>query len=102
MARGARLIAVGLFSLIVAFSLLLSGCTRYANEDQLQALDESQASAMSAEEDVAQLEKEKAELEAKLAKKQEELKQVKAEKERIAAEMAAEAEEPAEENTMTE
>ena len=97
MAKGARLFTVGLFSLIVAFSLLLSGCTRYANEDQLQALDETEASAQAAEGDVAQLEKEKAGLEAKLAEKQEELKQVQAEKERIAAELAAEAEAKAEE-----
>jgi TolA-binding protein len=93
MARGARLISGGLFSLIVILSLLLSGCTRYANEDQLQALDESEASAQAAEEDTAKLEEEKAELEAKLAEKQEELKQVQAEKERLQPAEEAEAEE---------
>jgi F0F1-type ATP synthase membrane subunit b/b' len=92
MARGARKIAVGLFSLIVVFSLLVGGCTRYAKEEQLQALDESEASAVAAEENVAKLEKEKAELEAKLAEKQQELEQVKAEKARIASQLAESAE----------
>lgn len=91
MAKGARLVSVGLFSVIVAFSLLLSGCSRYANEDQLGTLDESGAATQSAEDDVAELEQEKAELQAKLAEKQEELTQVQAEKERIEA-MKTEAE----------
>ncbi|MBN1781439.1 hypothetical protein JW948_09960 [bacterium] len=95
MARGARLISIGLFSVIVVFSLLLSGCSRYANEDQLQSLDESEAAAVAAEEDVSKLEQENAELKAKLAEKQEELKQVQAEKERIQA-AVAEPEEEAE------
>jgi TolA-binding protein len=83
MARGARWIILGLFSILVAVSLVLSGCTRYANEEQLNQLDETEAAAVSAEENVAKLEKEKAELEAKLAEKQDELKQVQQEKEKI-------------------
>jgi uncharacterized protein YaiL (DUF2058 family) len=83
MARGASKIAVGLFSLILVFSLLVGGCTRYAKEEQLQALDESEATAVAAEENVAKLEQEKAALEAKLAEKQQELADVKAEKEKI-------------------
>jgi septal ring factor EnvC (AmiA/AmiB activator) len=92
MAKGARWIPVGLFSLMAASSLLLSGCSRYANEDQLQQLDESEASAQAAEDEVAKLEKEKAELQAKLAEKQDELKQVQAERERIQAAVTAEVE----------
>lgn len=83
MARGARWIILGLFSILVAGSLVLSGCTRYANEEQLNQLDETGAAAISAEENVAKLEKEKAELEAKLAKKQDELKKAQEEKAKI-------------------
>ena len=92
MAKGARLISLGLFSVIVVFSLLLSGCSRYANEEKLEVLDEQNAATQSAEEDVAKLEQEKAELQAKLAEKQDELKQVQAEKERIEALQTEEAE----------
>lgn len=83
MARSVRLLTVMLFSLIFAVSLMLSGCTRYANEEQLNSLDETEAAALAAEEDLAAKEQEKAELEAKLAEKQEELKKVQDEKARI-------------------
>ncbi len=68
------------FVLVVA---MLVGCTRYAGEKQLRALEETKQAALSAEAQVAQLEKENAELKAKLAEKQEELKNVQAEKEKV-------------------
>lgn len=83
MIRGVRNIMVALFALVVVLSLLLAGCTRYANEEQLTALDEGEAAAMAAEKKVADLEKEKAELQEKLAEKQEELKKVQAEKAKV-------------------
>ena len=64
-------------------SLLLSGCTRYANEEQLNTLEETKSAALAAEENASAKETEKAELEAKLADKQEELKAVQAEKTRL-------------------
>ncbi len=67
--------------LIVAF--MATGCSRYANEKQLQQLDETQAAALSAEQRVAELESEKAKLEADLAEKMEELKYVENEKKKI-------------------
>jgi len=89
MTRGVRFIVLVLFSLLLVASLFTTtGCTRYANEEQLTTLDESSAAAVDAEAKVAELEAEKAELEAKLAEKQKELEAVKAEKERLAAEMA--------------
>ena len=88
MTRGVRFIVLVLFSLLLVASLFVTGCTRYANEEQLTTLDETSAAAADAETKVAELEAEKAELEAKLAEKQQELEAVKAEKEQLAAEMA--------------
>jgi hypothetical protein len=83
MARSVRILSIGFFSLIFAVSLMLSGCTRYAKEEQLNSLDETKSAALAGEEQVAAKEKEKAELEAKLAEKQAELKKVQDEKVRI-------------------
>jgi peptidoglycan hydrolase CwlO-like protein len=63
--------------------VMLTGCSRTPNEKQMQALEESKAAVTSAQEKVAQLEKENAELKAKLAEKQAELKNVQAEKEKV-------------------
>ena len=87
MARGVRVMGLGLLSLLLAASIFLSGCTRYANEEQLTALDETQSAAVSAEDQLAEKKAEKAALEAKLAEKQEELKQVKAEQEKVKAKL---------------
>jgi septal ring factor EnvC (AmiA/AmiB activator) len=83
MARNARVLAAGLLVLLFTVSLFVSGCTRYANEKQMTTLDETKASTTAAEENVAKLEKENAELKAKLAEKQAELKQVQTEKEKV-------------------
>jgi septal ring factor EnvC (AmiA/AmiB activator) len=87
MARGVRFIGFGLLSLLLAASIFISGCTRYANEEQLTALDETQSAAVSAEDQLAGKKAEKAALEAKLAEKQAELKQVQAEKEKVTAKL---------------
>jgi Tfp pilus assembly protein PilN len=63
-----------------AGGVILTGCSRTPNEKQMKALEETQSAATAAEDKVAQLEKENAELKAKLAQKQQELKNVQAEK----------------------
>jgi septal ring factor EnvC (AmiA/AmiB activator) len=83
MTRGFRSFVKVLFSLVLAASFLLAGCTRYANEEQLTAMDETESSAVAAENEVAEKEKEKAELQAKLAEKQDELRKVQEEKEKV-------------------
>lgn len=88
MAKGAKVAVIGLFTLVLFASLLVTGCTRYANEEQLGSMDESEAAAISAEENVADLEKEKAELEAKLEEKKKELEEVKAERKKVEAKLA--------------
>ena len=74
-------------SVILLAVFMATGCTRYANEEQLQALNETKAAAISGEEKVADLKKEKAVLEAKLAEKQEELKKVQEEKKTVQAKL---------------
>jgi peptidoglycan hydrolase CwlO-like protein len=83
MRRVTRYFVLALFALIVVGSFFITGCTRYANEEQLTTLDESAAATSAAEQKIAELEKEKAELQQKLAEKQDELKKVQAEKDKV-------------------
>jgi len=83
MIRGVRNFILALFALIIITSLVLSGCTRYANEEQLNALDESSTAVSSLEKQIAEKEQEKTELQRKLAEKQDELRNVQAEKEKV-------------------
>lgn len=83
MAKGARRVMLALFSLVLLSSFLVTGCNRYANEEQLNALEETQGATVAAEEDVAKLEAEKADLQAKLEQKKQELDKVKANKAKI-------------------
>ncbi len=63
--------------LIVALLALSSfsfvGCTKYANEKQLQALEEQKQAALAAERTLEERQKEKSRLENQLAQKQKEL-----------------------------
>lgn len=83
MRRVIRCFVLTLFALVVITSLLLTGCTRYANEEQLTTLDETEAAADAVQQKITEKEKEKADLQQKLAEKQDELKKVQAEKEKI-------------------
>jgi uncharacterized protein YlxW (UPF0749 family) len=87
MTKQVRSFVVVFFSLVLVVSLVLGGCTKYANEKQITKLDESEAAALAAEKKTADLEKEKADLQAKLAEKQAELQKVQAEKESIKAKL---------------
>lgn len=83
MVRALKNFASALFSLFIVAAFLLTGCTRYANEEQLTTLDETTVAADQAENTVQDKEKEKAALEQKLAEKKAELEQVKAEKAKV-------------------
>jgi septal ring factor EnvC (AmiA/AmiB activator) len=83
MARGIRAVAAGLVVVAFLLSLFVAGCTRYANDKQMTTLEESKTATNAAQDNVAKLEKENADLKAKLAAKQAELKQVQAEKEKV-------------------
>lgn len=64
----------------IVLSLLLAGCTRYANEQELKALDDQQAAVKKAETKLADLKTDRRNLETKLADKQKELKAAEEEK----------------------
>lgn len=77
---------LGSLILIVVFmvsSIFSTGCTRYANSDQLSALDQQKAAAESAEGAAVDCEGEQAALQKELDAKNTELSDVKAEKEKV-------------------
>ncbi|NOY76609.1 MAG: hypothetical protein GXO76_01935 [Calditrichaeota bacterium] len=73
----AVLVMAGLF----VASITLTGCTRYANDEQLKTLEETKQAAKSAQQKVSDLQAEKAQLQKKLDAKKAELEKVKQEKE---------------------
>jgi hypothetical protein len=83
MGKGARVFVGGLLTAALAGTLVFSGCTRYANEQQMSTLKEAQAASAASDQELAKKEKEKAELQAKLQAKQDELKKAQAEQEQI-------------------
>jgi outer membrane murein-binding lipoprotein Lpp len=85
MGKGARVFVGGLLTAVFAGSLVFSGCTRYANEQQISTLKEAQAASVASDQTLTQKEKEKADLQAQLQAKQDELKKAQAEQEKIKA-----------------
>jgi hypothetical protein len=73
--------------LVLLFSF--AGCTKYANEQQLQALEETKAAALAAEEALADCKGETTTLEGKLAEKKKELENAKKEKQVVSQRLAA-------------
>jgi|SaaInl7_200m_RNA_FD_contig_81_188815_length_1321_multi_4_in_0_out_0_1 outer membrane murein-binding lipoprotein Lpp len=74
--------AVSLVALLAFLlgTMALTGCTKYANEDQLKVLDETKAAALAAEKKVQDLQAEKSTLERERDAKKAELEKVKREK----------------------
>ena len=64
----------------LALSLALSGCTKHANEKQLQALDEQQKAALAAEDQLTKCNQQKADVDRELAEKKKKLEAAKSEK----------------------
>jgi len=62
---------------------LLASCTSHPDEDQIRALEETKAAALSAEQALSQKKQESSDLEAKLEAKKAELEKVKKEKELV-------------------
>ena len=65
----AIILSIALLSMVLVFG----GCTKYASQDDLDALDLQRQAALSAEERVQELEREKADLERQISQKQQEL-----------------------------
>lgn len=64
----------------IILSFLFVGCTRYANEDELKILADQQAAVKKAESKLANLKKDRRNLEAKLTEAETKLKEAKEEK----------------------
>lgn len=64
----------------VILSFLFAGCTRYANEEELKSLQDQQEAVKKAETKLADLKKNRRNLETRLAEKQKELKMAEEEK----------------------
>ena len=64
----------------VILSFLFAGCTRYANEEELKSLQDQQEAVKKAETKLADLKKNRRNLETRLAEKQKELKMAEGEK----------------------
>lgn len=67
----AVIFSIALLSMVLVFG----GCTKYASQDDLDALDLQRQAALSAEERVQELEREKADLEGQISQKQQELRE---------------------------
>lgn len=67
----AVILSIALLSMVLVFG----GCTKYASQDDLDALDLQRQAALSAEERVQELEREKADLEGQISQKQQELRE---------------------------
>lgn len=83
MTKFMKVVSIAVLLAFLVGSLGLTGCTKYANEDQLKVLDETQAAALAAEKKVKELEAEKANLESELQAKKAEHEKVKKEKELV-------------------
>jgi len=68
---------------VALFAGFLASCASHPDEDQIKALEETKAAALSAEQTLAQKKQERSDLEAKLAAKKDELEKVKREKELV-------------------
>jgi septal ring factor EnvC (AmiA/AmiB activator) len=70
------------FAVLLVF-VFLASCTSHPNEEQIKAMEETKAAALSAEKTLADKKSESSALEAKVKEKQAELEKVKAEKEKV-------------------
>ncbi len=69
--------------------MVLTGCTKYANEQQLQALEETKAATASAEQALADCKSETTNLEGQLAETKQALEEMKAEQKTVSERLAA-------------
>jgi septal ring factor EnvC (AmiA/AmiB activator) len=72
-----------IFVSIALFAGILASCASHPDEDQIKALEETKAAALSAEQTLAQKRQERSDLEAKLQTKKAELEKVQKERELV-------------------
>jgi len=74
---------------VMLFVIALIGCTKYAKEQELQALEETKAAAASAEQALADCKSETSNLEGQLAEAKQALEDMKAEQAAVSGRLAA-------------
>ncbi|MDZ7373826.1 MAG: hypothetical protein ONB23_07620 [candidate division KSB1 bacterium] len=80
MAKATKAVAALGMLVLVAMSLTWIGCAKHPSKEQLQRLEETKQAALAAEQQLAQCQQQKADLEKQLKAKQDELAKVQAEK----------------------
>jgi cell division protein FtsL len=88
MRKALRTLVVITAAMLLIF-MAFTGCTKYANEQQLQALEETKAAAQAAENALADCKSETASLEGQLAKKKQALEDMKKEQQAVSQRLAA-------------
>jgi hypothetical protein len=89
MSKAIRAVGVATLVVLFVFSLAMMGCGGGPNEEQLQLLEETKASALEAEQKLADCEENKAELSDNVAELEKELADVKQEKADVSKRLAA-------------
>lgn len=88
MKKAMRTVFVFAAVLLVA-TFFFGGCTKYAKQEQLKALEEAKSAALAAEKSLADCKNQTAALEGQLAQKQQKLQEMKAEKQTVDNRLAA-------------
>ena len=78
-----KMLVVSLSVICLLATFFLTGCTKHPNEEQLNTLEETKKAALAAEDQLAQKQQEKADLENELAEKKQKLEDAKQEKETV-------------------
>jgi septation ring formation regulator EzrA len=76
-------------AVVLLILMAFTGCTKYANEQQLQALEETKAAAEAAEKALSDCKSETSSLEGQLAEKKQALEDMKKEQEAVSQRLAA-------------
>ncbi len=87
MRKTLRTLVIGAAVMLLAM-MVLTGCTKYANEQQLQALEETKAAANSAEQALADCKSETTNSESQLAEAKQALEDMKAEQKVVSERLA--------------
>ncbi len=73
MLKGSRFTRLGLMLIVASLLFVIGGCTKYASDEDLQALERQKQAALAAEAKIKELEQQKADLERQISQKEQEL-----------------------------
>lgn len=76
MLKGSKFTRIGLSLIAGCLLFAIGGCTKYASEEDLQALERQKQAALAAEAKIKELEQKKADLERQITQKESELREL--------------------------